>query len=113
MPDYELFNNLKTMLDISLTDTSMDAKLLLIISNAKARLSVLLGGITPPESLDHIVLEASVSRFNRIGSEGMSAHSVEGESLTFDDGDFGPFKDEIEAYLESQKDSKRGRLRFL
>lgn len=108
-----MLKDLKTMLGIAMDDTSLDDKLLLIVSMATARLKILLGGIEPPESMDHIILEVSIIRFNRIGSEGMSSHSVEGESNTYSDDDFAAFYDEIQAFLDTQKESKRGKVRFL
>ena len=106
-----MLNNLKLFLGI--TDNSIDDKLKLIISNATARLKTLLGGLEPPEELEHIILEASVIRFNRIGSEGMKSHTVEGESISFCDDDFVAFQDEIQAFLDTQKTAKRGKVRFI
>ena len=106
-----MLNNLKLLLGIK--DNALDDKLTLIIDTATARLRALLGGIDPPESLEYIILEVSVMRFNRIGSEGVSIHSVEGESMHFLDSDFDAFSDDIRTYLEYQSKSERGRLRFL
>ena len=108
-----MLEKLKIMLGIPSDDTDIDKKLSLIISNATARLTMLLGGIDPPEELDHIILEASISRYNRIGSEGMAGHTVEGESITFTDDDFAAFSEEIQVYLDSQKASTRGKVFFL
>lgn len=108
-----MLNSLKLMLDIPADDTDQDEKLKLIISTATARLQLLLGGIEPPASMDHIVREVSIIRFNKIGSEGMGNHTVEGESLSFNEDDFAAFSDEIQAYLDTQKESKRGKVRFL
>lgn len=108
-----MLNDLKLMLGINSTDTSIDEKLKLLISTATARLKLLLGGIDPPDSMAHIILEVAIIRFNRIGSEGMGSHTVEGESLAFTENDFAAFKDEIQAFLDSQKESARGRVRFL
>lgn len=108
-----MLNNLKLMLGIALEDTALDEKLLLIIENAIKRLKILLGGVDPPAELDHIVLEVAIIRFNRIGSEGLTSHSIEGESLSFSDNDFMGFTDEIQAWLDTQKEAGRGKLRFL
>lgn len=108
-----MLKDLKLMLGIDASDTSLDDKLNLIINLAIARLTILLGGIEPPESMEHIILEVSIIRFNRIGSEGLSSHSVEGESLSFNDNDFAGYADEIQAFLSAQKDTSRGRLRFI
>ena len=106
-----MLNDLKIMLGIE--DTGIDDKLRLIIANVTARLKLLLGGIEPPEDMNHIILEVSIIRFNRIGSEGMSSHSVEGESTSYSDADFNAFSDEIQAFLDAQKTSTRGKVRFL
>ena len=46
--------------------------------------------------------------------EGLASHNVEGETQSYASAnDFAPFMDEIRAYLEMQKDAKRGKLRFL
>ena len=108
-----MLSSLKIMLGIPDTDTDQDEKLKLIISTTTARLRLLLGDIEPPASMDHIIREVSIIRFNKIGSEGMGSHTVEGESLSFNEDDFSTFADEIQAYLDTQKESKRGKVRFL
>lgn len=108
-----MLNNIKMMLGIASDDTDRDDLLKLIISSAIARLKMLLGGVEPPESLDYIIVDVAIRRFNRIGSEGMSSHTVEGESITFSDSDFAGFEDDIQAFLETQQESKKGRVRFL
>ncbi|MBO5789539.1 MAG: phage head-tail connector protein [Clostridia bacterium] len=108
-----MLENLKLMLDVPADNTDLDAKLRLIVANATARLKRLLGGIDPPEELDYIVFEVSLMRFNRIGSEGLSNHSVEGVSLTFSDRDFEGFSADIQAWIDGQKESTRGKVRFI
>ena len=108
-----MLKQLKVMLGIAAEETGLDEKLKLIINLVTARLQLLLGGIEPPESMEHIIVEVAIMRFNRIGSEGMTSHSVEGESKTFTDNDFSGFADEIQAFLDTQKESKRGKVRFL
>lgn len=108
-----MIDSLKIMLGIAPEDISRDALLNLIISSVTARLKNLIGGIDPPECLEHIIREVSIIRFNRIGSEGMESHTVEGESQQFTDNDFSGFMDEIQAFLDAQNESKRGKVRFL
>ncbi len=108
-----MLHDLKVMLGIEETDTSRDTLLLLIISTVTARLKVLLGGVEPPDSLEYIVRDVSIIRFNKIGSEGMSNHTVEGESQQFTDNDFAGYMDDIQAFLDTQKESVRGKVRFL
>ena len=108
-----MLNDIKVLLGIASDNTDRDNLLNLLISTATARLKLLLGGIEPPESMAHIIREVAVIRFNRIGSEGMASHTVEGESLSFAEDDFAQFTDEIQAFLDGQQNSTRGRVRFL
>ncbi|MEG1433821.1 phage head-tail connector protein [Eubacterium sp.] len=103
----------KIKLLLGITDNDLDTKLTLIVDSVTARLKLLLGGLNPPSELDHIIIEVAIIRFNRIGSEGMSAQSVEGESNTYQDNDFSGFADEIEAFKASQNNTKLGVIRFL
>lgn len=107
-----MLEDIKKLLGID--GTALDDKLNIILQSVQARLKVLLGGVTEiPPSLQYIVTEVSVIRFNRIGSEGTSSHSVEGESISYSDNDFAGFMDEINAYLCGQIGSNRGRVRFI
>lgn len=106
-----MLNNLKLMLGIA--DSDRDGLLELIISGVTSRLKVLLGGIEPPDTLSYIVLNVSIIRFNKIGSEGMAIHTVEGESQHFTDNDFAGFMSDIEAWLTSREGSTQGKVRFL
>lgn len=110
-----MLNDIKTLLgfDLAEDNSEIDHKLEIIISIIESRLKLLLGGIDPPESMKHIIIEVAVIRFNKIGSEGLKAHTVEGESLSFTDNDFSAYADEIQAFLESQKESAKGRVRFI
>ena len=94
-------------------DGALENKLLLILKATKQRLRFLLGGLEPPEEMNYIILDVSIIRFNRIGSEGLSSHSVEGESLSWSENDFAGYMDDIRAYLDDQKESKKGKVRFL
>ena len=107
-----MLEKLKRMLDIE--DSMQDEKLSLILESVQSRLKLLLGGTDPPHEMEHIVIEVAIIRYNRIGSEGLTSHNVEGETQSYASAnDFAPFMDEIKAYLEMQKDAKRGKLRFL
>ena len=108
-----MLKNIKILLGIDPDDTSKDALLKLIISSVTSRLQVLLGGIEPPESLEYIILEVAIKRYNRIGSEGLTSHSVEGETLSFNDSDFDAFASEIQAFLDTQNSGDRGKVRFI
>lgn len=102
-------DNIKTMIGIT-----ADEPVTTIVSLTEARLRNLLGGAeTLPNSLEYIVTEVSIARYNRIGSEGLSGHSVEGESLSWSDDDFAPYSGDIAAYQAAQDEPVKGRVRFL
>ena len=63
--------------------------------------------------MEYIITDVAVIRYNRIGSEGFSSHSVEGENISFTDDDFAGYRVDIQTWLNSQKDAKRGKVRFL
>ncbi len=77
------------------------------------RLKVLISSEEVPYELSYIVVEVSVARFNRIGSEGLSSHNVEGEQMTWSNDDFKPYMSDIERFLNAQKNTTRGRVRFI
>lgn len=108
-----MLDSIKTLLDIPTEDTGRDAVINEIISITSARLKTLLGGIEPPESMEYIVKEVTLARYNRLGSEGLSSHSVEGESMAFADNDFSLYANDIQAFLDTQAEATRGRLRFI
>ena len=101
-----MLDDIKELLGIAVDDTDCDKKLKVIVKLTTARLKLLLGNVEPPEEMNHIIIEVAIMRFNRIGSEGLASHSVDSESLTFNDSDFNGFADEIQAWLNSQKDRK-------
>jgi len=108
-----MLEDLKLLLGIAESDTTLDAKLELIITNTTAGLTLLLGGLEIPDGMNFIILEVSVIRYNRIGSEGLTTHNVEGENQVFQSGDFDSFLDLIESYLNGKSKPSRGRARFL
>ena len=108
-----MLDNIKLLLGIASDNEDRDELLELIIKNTTARLKVLCGGADPGKDLDYIVQDVSIIRYNKIGSEGMTSHTVDGESNVFVDSDFDGYADDISAWLERQKESARGKVRFL
>ena len=106
-----MLEDVKILLGIS--DSEKDDVLQTIVKITSSRLLVLLGTGEVPERLGYIVTEVSVARYNRIGSEGASSHSVEGESLSWSDSDFEPYQAEIDAFNTAQNTPQKGRVRFL
>ena len=100
-----MIEDLKLLLGMEDTDKKTEQQLQLILNATKQRLKFLLGGLEPPEEM--------VIRFNRIGSEGLSSHSVEGESLSWSENDFAGYMDDIQSYLDSQREARKGKVKFL
>lgn len=108
-----MLDELKLILGIESNDMGADELIELIVSKTTQRLKNKLNVDTVPTDLEYIVFEIAVKRFNRIGSEGMTAQTIEGKSETFAESDFDEFKDDIQTWLDRQKDEKRGKVRFI
>lgn len=106
----------KSLLELGNTHQK-DEIINVILEGVESKLKLLLEGASEiPADLNYIVVEVAVSRFNRIGSEGFSSHGVDGESISFTDDDFGPYRKDIAEYLKLQKtaeDLKRGKVIFI
>lgn len=104
------------LLGISDPTEEVTALLNTIISMTQQRLKLRLGASAVPSDLEYIVVEVSIVRFNRIGSERLSSHNVEGETMTWNnEDDFKPYMAEINGWLAQQTEPPKyvGRLKFL
>lgn len=104
-----VLNDVKLLLGLQTDDEKLDTIVRLTESRLKALLSVKI----IPDELEYIITEVSIKRFNRIGSEGVQTHSVEGESMSFNDDDFSSFFSEIKSWRDEQASQNKGRVRFL
>lgn len=106
-----MLKRIKTVLDIE--DDKQDDVLDILISNVSNHLKAKLGKDIP-ESLDFIVEEITIRRFNRIGTEGMQSESVEGHSITFYDleKEFTPYEDIINDNKDDDGIYRRGKVMF-
>ena len=105
-----------TLLGISDPTDEVTSLLNTIISMTTQRLQLRLGVASVPAELEYIVVEVSVVRFNRIGSERLSSHNVEGETMSWwQEDDFKPYMVEINGWLAQQEEPPQytGRLKFL
>src|SRR5699024_11689020 len=98
---------IKTVLDIE--DNRQDDVLVMLRSNVRSQLKAKLGKEIP-KSLEFIVEEITIRRFNRSGTEGMHSESVEGHSITFYDleKEFVPYEDIIDDNKDDDRGNKRG-----
>lgn len=108
-----MIKQIKTLLGIK--DDLQDDVLEIIVANVRSHLRVLLGKDVP-QHLNFIVLEISVRRFNRLGTEGMKSESVEGHKIDFYDlkDEFAPYMDIINAEKGGNDDKgSRGKVLFI
>ena len=107
------FDDVKTLIGvederIDIIYESVSNRLLRMLNN-KLDLTVL------PIDLEYIVDEVTIIRFNRLGSEGMSAESMDGHSATYVGNDFDGYISDINDYIdkETDTDATRGKAVFL
>lgn len=100
---------------LGLSDTTDNAVIDVIndcVDVAASRLLIRIGTETVPQQLGYIVREVAVRRYNRIGSEGVASHTVEGESMSWNEDDFEPYEADINSYLASIHNGK-AKVQFL
>lgn len=101
---------------LQITDNKRDDILKIIIKDTEQALSLKLGlenTKSIPDELDYIVRGVAVKRYNDIGTEGMSAYTQEGESITHNASYFDDYLDDINKWKDDHDKSKNLSGRFL
>ena len=62
-----------------------------------------------PRELEFVLVELSIQRYNRIGSEGIASESVDGKSVSYED-DFENYKQDLKNYMNKKNNSRGFRL---
>lgn len=102
-------DRIKRMLSMDTDDDSSENLLYDIIDLVEAQLKNRLGGIGKiPDSLEYIVDNVVLARFNQIGDEGKSSMTVEGESASWLTDLFDPFEADIQRYLDRTNETVSG-----
>lgn len=93
----------KTMIKsiLGLSDGEQDDVLNNIIDLIQSRLQARLNGQDVPTALNYIIVEASISRFNRINDEGKTSTSESEVSASYQTDDLAPFADDIADWLSA------------
>ena len=97
---------------LGFSDEKYNKTLDVIIRLTTNRLKTLLDVEEVPTELEYIVTEVSIVRYNKIGCEGVTSHSVEGETMSFSDNDFKGYLNDIEAW-KNKKNEVKGVVKFL
>ena len=92
---------IKIILGIDDDDDTKDALLTILLENAMNALCVYLGVDTLPNSLKYIAQELTVSRYNKIGAEGISTEKIGELSTTYSVNDLGRYKDILKMYKDN------------
>jgi len=95
--------SLKIMLGLENT-TEKDKTLGLILSFVSSRLVGMIKRELVPPELEWIVVEAAVIRYNRMASEGMESHAVDGLSMKFTGDIFEQFMDDINNWIDENNE---------
>ena len=89
-----LLNRIKTLLQINDNDELLNE----IIEITEYKILNYINKKTLPDELEFILIELSIARFNKIGSEGFASESVDGKSVSYED-DFEKYKQYLDDYL--------------
>lgn len=98
---------------MTITDDLNDDVLNSIVSLISSRVAMKIGEDDVPKELDYIVVEASISRFNRINDEGKTSSGQSEVSATWQTDDLAPFADDLNEWVKQNADDKaKGVFRF-
>ena len=100
-----LLNRIKTLLNIE----GNDELIIEIVNITEAKILNYINAIEIPIELEFVLIELSVQRFNRIGSEGIASESIDGKSIHYDD-DFTGYKHYLDDYISRNSVRKGYRL---
>lgn len=75
--------NLKLLLGIALTDTTKDTLLTLILAQCQSY-ALDYTHITTATTLEPVILQMAVYRYNRIGTEGLTSENYNGSSYSYE-----------------------------
>lgn len=109
MKDDEILAEIKAIGEYEDSDDVLTA----IIKLIKSRLVNRLDTDEVPAELGYIVVDASISRFNRISDEGKTSSTENELSSTWQVDDLAPFLDDIDRWNTKHSDTGKGKVRFL
>lgn len=102
-----LLNRVKVLLGISNNDN--EELLREIIEITKSKILSYVNEAELPKELEFVLVELSIQRYNRIGSEGIASESIDGKSVSYE-ADFEGYKHYLDDYISKNSISKGFRL---
>ena len=100
-----LLNRIKTLLNIEGNENLIYE----IVNITESKILNYINATEMPVELEFVLIELSVQRFNRIGSEGIASEVVDGKSIHYDD-DFIGYKHYLDDYISRNSVRKGYRL---
>ena len=100
-----LLNRIKTLLNVEGNENLIYE----IVNITEAKILNYINAIEMPKELEFALIELSVQRFNRIGSEGIASENIDGKSVSYDD-DFTGYKHYLDDYISRNSVRKGYRL---
>ena len=100
-----LLNRIKTLLNIEGNEELITE----IVNITEAKILNYINATEMPVELEFVLIELSVQRFNRIGSEGVASESIDGRTTSYED-DFESYKQYLDDYMSRNNTSKGFRL---
>ena len=100
-----LLNRIKTLLNVEGNEELITE----IVNITEAKILNYINAIEMPKELEFVLIELSVQRFNRIGSEGIASENIDGKSVSYDD-DFIGYKHYLDDYISRNSVRKGYRL---
>ena len=89
-----LLNRIKTLLQIN----DNDELIYEIVEITKEKILNYINEKELPKELEFILIELSIERYNRIGSEGIASESVDGKNVSYED-NFENYKTYLDDYI--------------
>ena len=102
-----LLNRIKVLLGISNNDN--EELLNEIVELTKSKILNYINKSELPLELEFVLIELSIQRYNRIGSEGIASENVDGKSVSYE-ADFEGYKVYLDDYISKNSISKGFRL---
>ena len=100
-----LLNRIKTLLNIEGNENLIYE----IVNITESKILNYINASEMPKELEFVLIELSIQRFNRIGSEGIASESIDGKSVSYDD-DFTGYKHYLDDYISRNSVRKGYRL---
>lgn len=96
----EIIETIKLLLGV---DDTKDDMLIEIINLTSSKILSYIKESSVPKTLNWIVIEMAIKRYNRIGSEGMKSENVDGSSVTYEEDELLNYYPYLDEYNSTHK----------